>query len=94
MVHRIAFWSFFGAAVRFWQLGIETRPFFQKESLWTYPIYALGGASFGHWLQGVDNRQTARLNERKEMLLAKRARFARGEDRGRDLEEWEERWRA
>jgi hypothetical protein len=57
-------------------MGIEMRPFFNKESLWVYPIYMAGGASFGYWLQGVDERQTATLNERKESLLAKRARKA------------------
>ncbi|PFH59298.1 hypothetical protein XA68_12561 [Ophiocordyceps unilateralis] len=92
MVHRIAFWSFFGVAVRFWQLGIEMRPFLNKQSLWAYPVYALGGASFGHWLQGVDDRQTARLNERKESLLAKRARLAREEDGERDVDQWLQRW--
>ncbi|RDA87647.1 hypothetical protein CP532_3801 [Ophiocordyceps camponoti-leonardi (nom. inval.)] len=83
-----------GAAVRFWQLGIEMRPFFNKGSLWAYPVYALGGASFGHWLQGVDDRQRARLDERKEMLLQKRARHALAEDHERDVVAWEERWRS
>ncbi|KEY73362.1 hypothetical protein S7711_01476 [Stachybotrys chartarum IBT 7711] len=76
MVHRIAFWSFFGLAVRFWQVGIEMRPFFNRSSLWAYPFYAAGGASFGYWLQGVDDRQTATLQERKAFLLEKRARKA------------------
>ncbi|KJZ70731.1 hypothetical protein HIM_09864 [Hirsutella minnesotensis 3608] len=76
MVHRIAFWSTFGLAVRFWQVGIEMRPFFNKESLWAYPVYALGGASFGWWLQGVDDRQAATLSERKAFLMEKRARKA------------------
>ncbi|KAK3196058.1 hypothetical protein K4F52_000926 [Lecanicillium sp. MT-2017a] len=76
MVHRIAFWSFFGLAARFWQVGIEMRPFFNKSSLWAYPVYALGGASFGYWLQGVDDRQTATLTARKAVLLEKRQRKA------------------
>ncbi|ETS02837.1 hypothetical protein HDV57DRAFT_519064 [Trichoderma longibrachiatum] len=76
MVHRIAFWSCFGLAVRFWQVGIEMRPFFNKGSLWAYPVYAAGGASFGYWLQGVDDRQRAVLDERKRALLEKRARKA------------------
>ncbi|KAF4986979.1 hypothetical protein FDECE_15665 [Fusarium decemcellulare] len=76
MVHRIAFWSIFGLAARFWQIGIEMRPFFNKSSLWAYPVYAAGGASFGYWLQGVDDRQTATLSERKAILLEKRARKA------------------
>ncbi|CCF36024.1 NADH2 dehydrogenase subunit 14K [Colletotrichum higginsianum] len=76
MVGRILFWSGFGFAVRFWQMGIEMRPFFNKESLWAYPAYMLGGGSFGYWLQGVDERQSAILNERKSVLLQKRARAA------------------
>ncbi|KAI9898476.1 hypothetical protein N3K66_006836 [Trichothecium roseum] len=76
MVHRIAFWSLFGLAARFWQVGIEMRPFFNRGSLWAYPVYAAGGAGFGHWLQGVDDRQTAALGERKAVLLEKRARKA------------------
>ncbi|KAI9149344.1 hypothetical protein HJFPF1_11396 [Paramyrothecium foliicola] len=79
MVHRIAFWSLFGIGVRFWQVGIEMRPFFNKSSLWVYPVYAAGGASFGYWLQGVDDRQAKTLNERKELLLEKRARKAQRE---------------
>ncbi|KAG5976347.1 hypothetical protein E4U55_007349 [Claviceps digitariae] len=79
MVHRIAFWSCFGLAVRFWQVGIEMRPFFNKSSLWAYPVYAAGGASFGYWLQGVDDRQSAMLQERKAMLLEKRKRMAERE---------------
>lgn len=62
--------------MRFWQMGIEMRPFFNKQSLWVYPTYAAGFAGFGYWLQGVDDRQTAILNERKSALLEKRARKA------------------
>ncbi|GAB0135616.1 hypothetical protein EsDP_00003948 [Epichloe bromicola] len=80
MVHRIAFWSCFGLAVRFWQVGIEMRPFFNKSSLWAYPAYALGGASFGFWLQGVDDKQSAMLSERKAFLLEKRKRIAEREN--------------
>jgi hypothetical protein len=54
------------------QLGIEMRPFFQKGGMWVYPIYAGIGGSFGYWLQGVDQRQMEMLQQRKEMLLAKR----------------------
>ena len=54
----------------------EMRPFFNKGSLWVYPVYAAGGASFGYWLQGVDDKQTALLEERKDKLLEKRARKA------------------
>lgn len=62
--------------MRAWQVGIEMRPFFNKGSLWAYPVYAAGGASFGYWLQGVDDRQTAMLTERKNNLLEKRAKKA------------------
>lgn len=65
-----------GLAVRFWQVGIEMRPFFNKSSLWAYPAYAAGGASFGYWLQGVEEGQKDALGERKRMLLEKRARKA------------------
>ena len=57
-------------------MGIEMRPFFNKSSLWVYPLYAAGGASFGYWLQGVDDRQTAILDQRKNELLEKRKRKA------------------
>lgn len=57
-------------------MGIEMRPFFNKGSLWVYPLYAAGGASFGYWLQGVDDKQMDILAERKEALLEKRARKA------------------
>lgn len=76
MVSRILFWSGFGFAVRFWQMGIEMRPFFTRKTLWPYPIYMAGGGAFGYWLQGVDDRQSATLNDRKAILLEKRARKA------------------
>ena len=76
--------SFLGIAVRFWQLGIEMRPFFHKESLWAYPVFAAAGGSFGYWLTGVSERQNAILAERRESLLAKRRR--RAEREGTDAE--------
>ncbi|KAH8888685.1 hypothetical protein GQ53DRAFT_843206 [Thozetella sp. PMI_491] len=79
MVHRVLFWTGFGLATRFWQLGIEMRPFFNKQSLWAYPVFAACGASFGYWLQGVDERQSAILSERKAAILEKRARRAQRE---------------
>ncbi|KAI0197242.1 hypothetical protein EV127DRAFT_488734 [Xylaria flabelliformis] len=63
-------------AVRVWQLGLEMRPFFNRSSLWAYPVFAGVGASFGYWLQGVDERQSAVLEERKRLILEKRARKA------------------
>ncbi|KLU92733.1 NADH2 dehydrogenase subunit 14K [Magnaporthiopsis poae ATCC 64411] len=76
MVHRIVFWSGFGVAVRAWQLGLEMRPLFNRQSLWAWPVFAGVGGSFGYWLQTVDDRQTAVLAERKEAILEKRARRA------------------
>jgi hypothetical protein len=65
-----------GFAVRLWQLGLEMRPFFNKEGLWAYPVFTGAGASFGYWLTGVDNRQRAILAQRKQSILEKRARRA------------------
>lgn len=63
-----------GIAVRLWQLGIEMRPLLGKESLWVYPLFAGVGGSFGYWLQGVENRQTKILAQRREAILDKRRR--------------------
>ena len=60
--------------VRFWQLGIEMRPLFHKSSLWVYPVYAATGASFGYWMLNVERRQSAVLQERRNVLLEKRKR--------------------
>jgi len=68
-----------GLAVRLWQLGIEMRPFFHKEGLWTYPVYAGIGASFGYWLKGVEDRQLRILAETRDTLLEKRRRRAERE---------------
>ncbi|KAK4104699.1 hypothetical protein N658DRAFT_418903 [Parathielavia hyrcaniae] len=76
MVSRVVFWTGFGLVVRFWQLGIEMRPFFNRKALWAYPVFGGVGASFGYWLQGVDERQTKMLEERKQAILEKRARRA------------------
>ncbi|KAH9901846.1 hypothetical protein F4778DRAFT_781733 [Xylariomycetidae sp. FL2044] len=76
MVHRVIFWSGFGVAVNFWRLGLEMRPFFNKHVLWTYPAFASVGGAFGYWLQGVDDRQREILEERKQILLEKRAKRA------------------
>ncbi|KAL8920136.1 MAG: hypothetical protein Q9172_004646 [Xanthocarpia lactea] len=76
MVHKILFWSGFGVAVRLWQLGIEMRPFFIKEGLWAYPVFAGFGASFGYWLTGVEQRQMQVLADRRDRLLEKRKRRA------------------
>lgn len=63
-----------GIAARLWQLGIEMRPLFNKESLWVYPVYAGIGGSFGYWLMGVEHRQFKMLADRRDQLLEKRAR--------------------
>ena len=52
------------------------RPFFNRKSLWAYPVFGGVGASFGYWLQGVDERQTRLLQDRKQAILEKRARRA------------------
>jgi len=68
-----------GLAVRIWQLGLEMRPFFNKESLWAYPVFAGAGASFGYWMMGVENRQQAILSARRASLLEKRQKRAERE---------------
>ncbi len=55
------------------------RPFFNRESLWAYPVFAAAGGSFGYWLTGVESRQQKLLNERKISLLEKRRRRAERE---------------
>ena len=55
------------------------RPFFNKESLWAYPVFAAAGGSFGYWLTGVETRQNSILQERKHSLLEKRRRRAERE---------------
>jgi len=55
------------------------RPFFNKESLWVWPLFGGIGASFGYWYQGVEDKQQYILMMRKESLLAKRARRAERE---------------
>lgn len=55
------------------------RPFFNKESLWAYPLFGGIGGSFGYWLMGVEQRQQAMLGARRTALLEKRARRAERE---------------
>ncbi|RPA77980.1 hypothetical protein BJ508DRAFT_329747 [Ascobolus immersus RN42] len=66
-------WAGFGALVNFWRLGIQKRPLFGKETLVGYPIGAVVGGAFGYWLEGVEERQAATLENRKQALLALRA---------------------
>ncbi|KIY04088.1 uncharacterized protein Z520_00780 [Fonsecaea multimorphosa CBS 102226] len=79
MVHKILFWAGFGIATRFVQLGIEMRPFFQRGTLWVYPLFASIGGSFGYWLTGVEDRQVKLLQQRKEIIIEKRRRRAERE---------------
>jgi hypothetical protein len=58
------------------------RPFFNRQSLWVYPLYAGAGGSFGWWMMGVEERQNSILNKRKESLLEKRRRRAERETQG------------
>lgn len=55
------------------------RPFFNKESLWAYPLFAAAGGSFGYWMTGVEQRQVDILTERRSDLLEKRKRRAERE---------------
>ncbi|KAK3398984.1 NADH:ubiquinone oxidoreductase 10.4kD subunit [Sordaria brevicollis] len=83
MVARTIFWAGFGLATRAWQLGIERRPIFSRNTLWGYPVFATIGASFGYWVQGVEVKQEALLQERKQAILEKRARRkARQQEQG------------
>jgi hypothetical protein len=68
-----------GVATRLMQLGIEMRPFFQRGGLIWYPVFGSIGASFGWWLSGVEQRQIALLNQRKNILIEKRKRRAERE---------------
>lgn len=52
------------------------RPFFHKDNLWSYPLYAAAGGAFGYWLTGVEGRQMKMLGDRRDRLLEKRRRRA------------------
>lgn len=41
-----------------------------------YPAFAAISGGFGYWLSGVEERQRAFLEKRKQSLLEKRARAA------------------
>ncbi|KAI9740194.1 MAG: hypothetical protein M1834_004772 [Cirrosporium novae-zelandiae] len=90
MVGKVLFWSGFGLAVRMWQLGLEMRPLFNRESLWVWPVFAAAGGSFGYWLQGVEARQIRILSDRKDALLEKRRRRAEREGKPVKLDKVEE----
>ena len=71
-----------GILVRFWQLGCEMRPFFNRGSLWAYPLFAGVGGSFGFWMSRVERRQLEVLADRRNKLLEKRQRRAERAERG------------
>lgn len=50
------------------------RPFFTQP--WAYPIYGAIGASFGYYLQGVEDNQMRYLRETRDRLIEKRRRRA------------------
>jgi hypothetical protein len=75
MAERSPLIKYTGIAVRAYQLGIELRPMFAKQSnLWLYPVYAAIGGGFGFWLEGLGVSHNKMLQERKESLLEKRRR--------------------
>ena len=53
------------------------RPF--HHQLWAYGIYGGLGASFGYWLQGVEDKQMHYLHETRDRLIDKRRRRAERE---------------
>ena len=55
------------------------RPFFNRGSLWAYPLFAAVGGSFGYWMESVNKQQMRILKDRKESLLEKRKRRAERE---------------
>ena len=58
------------------------RPFFQRDTMWAYPIFGAVGGAFGYWLQGVEERQFRLLTDRRDSLLEKRRRRADREREG------------
>ena len=53
------------------------RPF--HHQLWAYGIYGGIGASFGYWLQDVENNQNRYLRATRDRLIEKRRRRAERE---------------
>ncbi|KAI5816965.1 hypothetical protein BZA77DRAFT_311455 [Pyronema omphalodes] len=75
MASTIVGWAAFGGLVRMWQLGIEMRPIWSKQTAIGYPIFMTIAGGVGYYLKGVEERQDALLEERKQKLLEKRARY-------------------
>lgn len=65
-----------GVATRMWQLGLQQINPLTPKLFWAYPVFGACGASFGYWLEGVDKKQVEILQERKQIILEKRARRA------------------
>jgi hypothetical protein len=61
------------------------RPAFARETAWGYPVFATITGSFGYWLNGVGQRQSAMLEMRRQSLLEKRKRQAERDARGEGI---------
>lgn len=72
----LTFFQLPGVATRAWQLGLQLTSPFKRSALWGYPVFATCGAGFGYWIQGVDEKQVSIIEERKQIILEKRARRA------------------
>ncbi|EGX53844.1 hypothetical protein TWF569_007663 [Orbilia oligospora] len=70
----IAFYAFFGAAARFMQLGIQKRPHYLPSEAIAYPLYMSISIGAGLWLDSVEDKHMALLQDRKKVLIEKRAR--------------------
>ncbi|KAK6526821.1 hypothetical protein TWF281_010019 [Arthrobotrys megalospora] len=70
----IAFYAFFGAATRFMQLGIQKRPHHLPSEAVAYPLYMSVCVGIGMWLDSVEDKHMALLQDRKKLLIEKRAR--------------------
>jgi len=82
IVGSLAGYFAFGAAVRWVQLGIQWRPYTAAHDLWGYPGYGAVAAGIGYFLIGMEERQMAILNDRKNLLLEKRKRAAERREAG------------
>jgi hypothetical protein len=58
-----------------WQLGLEMRPFFNKESPRAYPAFGAVGGS----LMRIENKHMRIMGKRRERLLMRRQRRAERE---------------
>lgn len=61
------------------------RPPLARETAWGYPVFAAIAGSFGYWLNGVGQRQSAMLEMRRQSLLEKRKRQAERDARGEGI---------